>query len=184
MSQDQVIISVTSDVHNNHHDENNQNNQTSNYYTPKKTNSELDRGLKLKWFFLGFGWLTFCNFSMSILLWALLCPIACLPCYRQLLKVCRLSLFPFTLYSEHEGLNTQSTSAKSVRNNLFEREKSSALIVLINLIWFLTFGWWIAFIELCIFVILYLSIVGQGFARRHLALATVLAMPFGVFIKY
>ncbi|KAG2388957.1 hypothetical protein C9374_014357 [Naegleria lovaniensis] len=179
MSEDQVNISVvTSNVNNNDENNNNQN----NYYSNNK--SELDRRLKLKWFFLGFGWLTFCNFAMSLLLWALLCPLVCLPCYRQLLKVCRLSLFPFTLYSEHEGLNTQSTSVKCVRSTLFEREKTSMLIVFINLMWFLTFGWWIACIELCIFVILYLSFVGRGFARRHLALANVLAMPFGVFIKY
>ena len=153
-----------------------------NYYTTTTTDN---KNLKIKWILLGFGWLTFVNVSLSTVFLIILCPFACIPCTRQLIRVCRLTLFPYSHFSQPSINGVKNNDSNGIsQKGLYNRDKKSFGVICFNIFWILLFGWWIICVELLIVTFLYLTWIGKNFARRHLILLNILIMPFGVFINY
>ncbi|MGQ9501515.1 MAG: YccF domain-containing protein [Anaerolineae bacterium] len=56
---------------------------------------------------------------------------------------------------------------------------SDTLYVIMNLIWFVLFGWQIALLHLILALILALTLVGLPFAKQHIKLIPLALFPFG-----
>lgn len=56
---------------------------------------------------------------------------------------------------------------------------SDTLYVIMNLIWFVLFGWQIALLHLTLALILALTLVGLPFAKQHIKLIPLALFPFG-----
>jgi len=53
------------------------------------------------------------------------------------------------------------------------------LYVIMNLIWFVLFGWLIALLHLMLAIILALTLIGIPFAKQHIKLIPLALFPFG-----
>jgi len=149
----------------------------------------------VKWMVLGLGFLPFLGLIFSFFLWAIVFSLACLPCAFQLFRLAKFYIFPF---SHQEMMERQSTaqnissyyrrvddeSVNRIRKLIFKRDKSTLLMWLVNIVWMTMFGWWICLIHLLCAGVLFLTIVGKSYAKRHLVLLETSLFPFGVFIRY
>ena len=144
-----------------------------------------DAQVDCRWLSLGLGFITFIFFGLCSVCWILSCLLICLPCSLQLMKIAKFLLFNVKKskpYRKYKSIEERSIGF--IKDQMFMREKTSLLMILSNFVWFCMFGWFIASIELICIVILYLSVIGRDNAKRHVALLSLLAFPFGVFLKY
>ncbi len=58
-------------------------------------------------------------------------------------------------------------------------QASDTLYVIMNLIWFILFGWQIALLHLVLALALALTLIGLPFAKQHLKLIPLALFPFG-----
>lgn len=58
-------------------------------------------------------------------------------------------------------------------------QAGDTLYVIMNLIWFVLFGWQIALIHLILALVLALTLIGLPFAKQHIKLIPLAVFPFG-----
>ncbi|PWH19929.1 MAG: YccF domain-containing protein [Ardenticatenia bacterium] len=58
-------------------------------------------------------------------------------------------------------------------------QASDTLYVIMNLIWFILFGWQIALLHLTLALVLALTLIGLPFAKQHIKLIPLALFPFG-----
>ncbi len=58
-------------------------------------------------------------------------------------------------------------------------QASDTLYVIMNLIWFVLFGWQIALLHLVLALVLAITLIGLPFARQHIKLIPLALFPFG-----
>jgi len=113
----------------------------------------------LLWIFLGGGIILFLEYLLAGL--ALCITIIGIPFGIQCMKLAFLALLPF---------------GKEVRHS----EKATGfLATVMNLIWILIGGIWIALTHLVFAVLCAITIIGIPFAKQHIKLASLALMPFG-----
>jgi len=84
--------------------------------------------------------------------------------------------FPFGLQCIKLGIATLAPFGKELYRS---PQASDALHVLLNLIWFVLFGWHIALLHLISALVLALTLIGLPFAKQHLKLIPLALFPFG-----
>lgn len=110
------------------------------------------------WLILG-GLVIAAEYPISSLL--LMVTIVGIPFGIQTLKLSVLALWPF-------GSDIQSTSAET-----------NFLFVLMNIIWLLVGGIWIALTHIVFGILCAITIIGIPFAKQHFKLAALALTPFG-----
>jgi uncharacterized membrane protein YccF (DUF307 family) len=58
-------------------------------------------------------------------------------------------------------------------------QAGDVLYVIMNLIWFVLFGWQVALLHLMLAIILALTLIGIPFAKQHIKLIPLALFPFG-----
>ena len=91
----------------------------------------------------------------------LCCTVVGIPFGLQCFKLAGFILWPF-------GRTAVSTPSSG-----------GCLTVLLNVVWFLFGGFWVALVHLAFGLLLLLTIVGIPFARQHFKLVEISLMPFG-----
>lgn len=110
--------------------------------------------LNILWIVLG-GWLVCLEYLVSSLL--LMITIIGIPFGVQTIKLAMLGLCPFGCKPSDGG----------------------CLTIIMNLIWVLCGGVWIALTHVVLGVLLCITIIGIPFGRQHFKLATLALTPFG-----
>ncbi len=113
----------------------------------------------IMWIIFGGGIVLFLEYMASAL--ALCCTIIGIPFGIQCMKIAVLSLVPF---------------GKEVRN---VEKSTGCLSTLMNIIWILIGGLWIAITHFLFALVLAITIIGIPFARQHIKLAAIAFAPFG-----
>jgi len=111
------------------------------------------------WIVLGGGLFLFLEYFLAGLVLCL--TIIGIPFGVQCVKLSLLALLPFGKEIRHSEL------------------KAGCLSTVMNLIWILIGGVWIALTHLIFAVLCAITIIGIPFAKQHLKLATLSLMPFG-----
>ena len=111
------------------------------------------------WIILGGGIFIFLEYIIGGL--ALCLTIVGIPFGIQCFKLSILGLLPF-------GKNVTGTGAST-----------GFLATLMNIIWILCGGIWIALTHIILALVLFITIIGIPFARQHLKLAALSFTPFG-----
>ena len=114
--------------------------------------------LNILWIVLG-GWLVCLEYLVSSLV--LMITIIGIPFGVQTIKLAMLGLFPF-------GCTVETTPSTG-----------GCLNILMNLIWILCGGVWIALTHVALGVLLCITIIGIPFGRQHFKLAALALTPFG-----
>lgn len=114
--------------------------------------------LNILWIVLG-GWLVCLEYLVSSLL--LMITIIGIPFGVQTIKLAMLGLYPFGCTIKTEPSN------------------GGCLTIIMNLIWVLCGGVWIALTHVVLGVLLCITIIGIPFGRQHFKLATLALTPFG-----
>ena len=117
----------------------------------------------LLWIFLGGGILVFFGYLIGGVLLCL--TIVGIPFGLQCIKLSILGLLPFG----KDVVQTESFSG--------------VLAVLMNLLWILVGGFWIAVVHIVFAVLCGITIIGLPFAKQHLKMATLALFPFGSTFK-
>jgi uncharacterized membrane protein YccF (DUF307 family) len=115
------------------------------------------------WIILGGGIILFLEYLVSGLLLCL--TIVGIPFGVQCIKLSLLALVPF---------------GKEVRNS---DQATGCLATVMNIIWILIGGVWIALTHLVFAVLCAITIIGLPFAKQHMKLAALALMPFGKFVQ-
>ncbi len=110
------------------------------------------------WLILG-GFIIALEYFISSIL--LMITIIGIPFGVQTLKLASLSLWPFG------------------RGNVYIEQPSGCLTTLMNILWLLLGGIWIALTHLIIGLILSITIIGIPFGMQHFKLASLSLTPFG-----
>ncbi|MBN2350829.1 MAG: YccF domain-containing protein [Bacteroidales bacterium] len=111
------------------------------------------------WIFLGGGLILFIEYIIGGIFLCL--TIIGIPFGIQKFKLAVLSLRPF-------GLNVVETD-----------RASGCLAIILNIVWILTGGIWIALTHVVLAIIFTILIIGIPFARQHMKLASLALTPFG-----
>jgi uncharacterized membrane protein YccF (DUF307 family) len=111
------------------------------------------------WIFIGGGIILFIEYVIGGIFLCL--TIIGIPFGIQKFKLAILSLAPFG----QQVVETESASG--------------CLAILLNIIWILTGGIWIALTHVIFALLLTITIIGIPFARQHMKLATLALTPFG-----
>lgn len=115
-------------------------------------------------------WLVFGGFIIAIEYFIssvlLIITIIGIPFGLQTLKLASLALWPFG------------------RDSFQVNQPSGCLSTVMNIIWLIFGGIWIALTHLIFALILAITIIGIPFAKQHLKLASVGLTPFGREIRY
>ena len=114
------------------------------------------------WLLLG-GFLISLEYLISSIL--LIITIIGIPFGLQTLKLASLALWPFG------------------RDALYIERSSGCVSTLMNIIWILLGGIWIAATHLVLALIFFITIIGIPFALQHMKLAAVALVPFGKEIR-
>ncbi|MGE5423404.1 MAG: YccF domain-containing protein [Ignavibacteriales bacterium] len=115
------------------------------------------------WIILGGGILLFAEYIIGGLV--LCITIIGIPFGVQCFKLSFLALVPFG----KEVVNTQSSTG--------------CLTTIMNIIWILSGGIWVALTHLVFGLLCAITIIGLPFAKQHIKLAALALMPFGKEIK-
>lgn len=115
------------------------------------------------WIILGGGILLFAEYIIGGLV--LCVTIIGIPFGVQCFKLSFLALVPFG----KEVVNTQSSTG--------------CLTTIMNIIWILSGGIWVALTHLVFGLLCAITIIGLPFAKQHIKLAALALMPFGKEIK-
>lgn len=119
--------------------------------------------LNLLWIFLGGGIFIFFFYLVGSL--SLMLTIIGIPFGLQTLKLSILGLAPFG-------------------QRVIEKESfTGPLAIVMNVIWILTGGFWIAVVHIVFAFIMAITIIGLPFAAQHMKLAGLSVMPFGKEVK-
>ena len=111
------------------------------------------------WIILGGGIFLFLEYLIAGLV--LCCTIIGIPFGVQCIKISFLALAPFG-------------------REIKEKESASGfLAIIMNIIWILIGGFWIAITHLVFGILCAITIIGIPFAKQHLKLATLSLVPFG-----
>lgn len=111
------------------------------------------------WIVLGGGILLFLEYFLGGLLLCL--TIIGIPFGIQCIKLSFLALFPF---------------GKEIKEN---KQFSGCLSFIMNIIWILVGGIWVALTHLVFAIVCAITIIGIPFARQHLKLVALSFAPFG-----
>jgi uncharacterized membrane protein YccF (DUF307 family) len=110
-------------------------------------------------------WLVFGGFIISLEYFIssilLMITIVGIPFSFQTLKLASLALWPFG------------------RTTVVNQKYTGCIIAIMNLLWLLLGGIWIAFSHAVFGILLFITIIGIPFARQHFKLVTVALSPFG-----
>lgn len=117
----------------------------------------------LIWLFCG-GFLSALGYAVTG--FAFCCTIVGIPFGIQCFKIAGFVLFPF-------GKKVISTSGNT-----------GCLSTLFNIIWIFTGGLYTAFVHVIFGALLFLTIIGIPFARKHFELAALSLAPFGKDVVY
>ena len=83
---------------------------------------------------------------------------------------------PFGIQTIKLGVAVMAPFGKEVQSS---EDGDSPLLMILNLIWIVLFGWEIAVTHLTAAALLAVTIVGLPFARQHLKLIPLALLPFG-----
>ena len=83
---------------------------------------------------------------------------------------------PFGIQAVKLGVAVMAPFGKEVQSS---EEGDSPLLLVLNVIWIVLFGWEIAVTHLTAALLLAVTIVGLPFARQHLKLIPLALLPFG-----
>ena len=120
--------------------------------------------LNILWFVLG-GWISMLAWMLAGVLLAL--TLIGLPWTRAAFRIAGFSAFPF-------GRHVVPSQLASGR-----RSGSGVIDALLNVIWFLLAGWWLALHHLILAFLLICTIIGIPFAIQHFKLAMISLAPVG-----
>ena len=110
------------------------------------------------WLLLG-GFLISLEYLVSSLL--LIVTIIGIPFGLQTLKLASLALWPFG------------------RDAIYIEERSGCVSTIMNILWILVGGIWIAVTHLVLALLFFITIIGIPFGMQHMKLAGVALVPFG-----
>ncbi|MCP3898881.1 MAG: YccF domain-containing protein [Desulfobacteraceae bacterium] len=111
------------------------------------------------WILIGGGIVIFVEYILAGI--ALCLTIIGIPFGIQCMKLSFLGLLPF---------------GKEIKEN---RKANEGLSLIMNIIWILIGGFWIALTHLFFAILLAITIIGLPFAKQHMKLASLALTPFG-----
>lgn len=118
----------------------------------------------LLWATLGGGFIIFLEYLISGLLLCL--TIIGIPFGLQAIRLAVLSLWPFG------------------RELVYEEKMEGCVSTIMNILWILLGGVWIAVTHVVLAIIMAVTIIGIPFAKQHMKLAGFAFSPFGLQIRY
>lgn len=118
----------------------------------------------LLWAILGGGIIIFFEYLISGLLLCL--TIVGIPFGLQAIRLAVLSLWPFG------------------RELVYEEKMEGCFPTVMNIIWILLGGVWIAVTHVILAIIMAITIIGIPFAKQHMKLAGFAFSPFGLQVRY
>ncbi|HYW95936.1 MAG TPA: YccF domain-containing protein [Bacteroidales bacterium] len=117
----------------------------------------------LLWLILG-GFLIAVEYFVASIL--LMVTIIGIPFGLQTLKLASLALWPMG------------------RDSVYIEQPAGCVTTILNLIWLLIGGFWIALSHLALGILLSLTIIGLPFGMQHFKMAVLALMPFGKTVRF
>ena len=121
--------------------------------------------LNVLWFVLG-GWISLIAWTLAGLLLAI--TIVGLPWTKAAFRMAGFSAAPFGRHVVPKALAEPSAAP------------SGCLDAVLNVVWFLAAGWWLALHHLVLAAALFVTVIGIPFGLQHLKLAVLSLSPVGV----